>query len=341
MKRSLLFAAAAAALAAAPPAPYRPNRADEPKAKQASAARAVDFLGAVSVEWTRRRDCGTCHTNTPHLIAAATLRGQPTKQEAYVRSFFERRVTHWDRGRKGDKPRWDTEVVLTAATLALHDAGTTGKLHPTTRAALARTWRIQREDGAWDWLECEWPPLEHDAYYGAVFAAVGVGHAPEGYAASEPAKEGLDKLKGYLKRTPAPNLHHKAYLVWASLKLDGLASKAEREKTVADLLAKQRPDGGWSLPSLGDWEGHDGRANDVDAESDGYATGLVLFVARRAGVGARDARLEKGVAWLKANQRESGRWFTKSLNTNRAHFVSHVGTAFALMALHECEERPR
>jgi squalene-hopene/tetraprenyl-beta-curcumene cyclase len=334
----LLAAAAAASLAAAPALPYRASRADEPKARAASVARGADYLDSVSARWTKQRDCGSCHTNVPHLIAAASLkRPRPTEQETLVRTFFEDRVKNWDRGRKGDRPRWDTEVVVTAVALALHDAGTSGRLHPATKAALDRTWKVQRKDGAWGWLKCQWPPLEHDDYYGAVFAAVGVGHAPGGYAKGASAKEGVEKLKGYLKKTPAPNLHHRAYLLWASQKLDGLMTREEQKKTADALLALQKPDGGWSLPTLGDWEGHDGRANDLAAESDGYATGLAVFVLRRAGVRADHRAVKGGVAWIKSNQRESGRWFTRSLNTDGAHYVTHVGTAFALMALRECE----
>ena len=74
--------------------------------------------------------------------------------------------------------------------------------------------------------------------------------------------------------------------------------------------------------------------------SDGYATGLVVFVARQAGVLASDPRLVRGVSWLKKNQRESGRWFTRSPTKNSKHFISNAGTAFAVMALHACGEVP-
>ena len=333
-----LTAAAAAAHADGPkPATPGPNRADEPKVKAASLDKGAAFLDAVSANWTTGRKCGTCHTNVPHLLAAASLKRKPSEQEALVKKFFEDRAKNWDRGQKGDQPRWDTEVVVTAVTLALYDAGTSGKLDATTKAALDRMWKLQKKDGAWNWLKCKWPPLEHDDYYGAVFAAVGVGHAPGDYAKGESAKEGLQKLKGYLTKTEAPTLHHKAYLLWASQKLDGLMTKEQRQETVKALLRKQKEDGGWSLPSLGDWEGFDGRKNDTDAPSDGYATGLVVFILRQAGVAADSEALKKGVAWLKANQRVSGRWFTKSLNTDRSHYVTHAGTAFALMALKACE----
>jgi squalene-hopene/tetraprenyl-beta-curcumene cyclase len=229
-----------------------------------------------------------------------------------------------------------TEVVAIAATLALHDAQSTGKLHPRTRQALDRMWELQRKDGAWEWNKTGLAPLEHDDYYGAVYAALGSGHAPEGYARSKAAKQGLARLKGYLRKNPAPNLHHKVWLLWASLKLDGLMTPAQRKQTIKDLLALQRKDGGWSLPSLGDWKRRDGKANPKQAPSDGYATGLVLYVLRQAGVAATKEPIRRGVNWLKTNQRASGRWFTRSVNADRAHYITHAGTAYAVLALKAC-----
>src|SRR5262249_20341252 len=192
---------------------------------------------------------------------------------------------NWDKGGKGkglpaeaDEAR--TEIVATAATLAFDDAHSTGKLHPLTRQALDRMWTIQEADGSWDWNKHSLPPQEYDDYYGAVCAARGVGHAPDGYARSDAAREGLVKLKGYLAKTPPPNLHHRTMLLWASLKLDGLLTPAERETTIKDLLVLQRDDGGWNLPSLGDWKRLSGKPNDKMAPSDGYATGLVLYVLK-------------------------------------------------------------
>ena len=154
---------------------------------------------------------------------------------AEVRKFFEDRVAGWDT--KDGKPRWDTEVVATAVALAVNDAQTSGKLHPLTRQALDRMWTLQQANGAWNWLKCDWPPMEHDDYFGATYAAVGIGTAPEGYAKADSAQEGLAKLRKYLKDTPPPDLHHKTMLLWASTKLDGLLSPAERDATVKELLA--------------------------------------------------------------------------------------------------------
>ena len=62
----------------------------------------------------------------------------------------------------------------------------------------------------------------------------------------------------------------------------------------------------------------------------------MTFVLRQAGVPADDPALVKAVAWLKANQRESGRWFTQSPGGSKHHYVTNVGSAFAILALDAC-----
>ncbi len=312
------------------------NAPDEPIVKTMSLAKAAEFLDHQSRAWTQVKKCGTCHTNLPYLTARGQLGGDLTAFQE-VRGFFEKRIANWDSGKKEDRPKRDTEVIATAATLAIQDGLTTGKLHPLTRKALDRMWTLQQDNGAWDWLKCGWPPLEHDDYYGVVYVAVAVGLAPDKYAETEQAKEGLDGFRKYFRNNPPPSLHHKAMLLWAAQKIDGLMSAKLKKSTIQELRAVQKADGGWSLPMLGDWVGYDERPNDRLAPSDGYATGLVVYVMRQAGVPADDEAIRKGIAWLKGNQRASGAWFTHSINTDRYHFLSHAGTAYAVLALKACE----
>jgi squalene-hopene/tetraprenyl-beta-curcumene cyclase len=234
-------------------------------------------------------------------------------------------------------PRWPAEVVATAAALALNDAATTGELHPLTRRALDRMWTIQRDDGSWDWLKCDWPPMESDDHYGVTLAAIAAGAAPGGYAATPAAQAGLAKIRRHLEGNPGPTLHHRAMVLWAASYLDGLLEPAARQRVVDELLALQRPDGGWAAAGLGDWKRSDGKEQDRE-RSDGYGTGFVVYVLRRAGVPAADPRVRRGADWLKSHQRASGRWFTRSLNQDSKHFLTHAGTAFAVQALAACGE---
>ena len=322
------------------PAQRRVNPAasspDEPVAAAASMIQAARFLDEMAVSWTRERKCGSCHSNYPYLLARPSLKDSSGPAMTEVRRFFEERVAHWDDDDAGAKPRWDAEVIATAAALALNDKATSNALHPLTKRALDRIWTVQKPDGGFHWLKCDWPPLEYDDYYGAVVAALGVGHAPDNYAQSPAAEAGLKRLREYFARHPAPNLHHQTMLLWASTRLDGLMNADQQAATIERLRKLERGDGGWSLPSLGSWKRRDGTPNIPDAPSDGYATGLVVYVMRQAGVPATDPALKRGATWLLSHQRTSGRWFTRSLNNDKDHYITRAGTAYAVLALKSC-----
>src|SRR4029079_275672 len=162
------------------------NRPDEPLAKEFSLEKGAGFLDAAALQWQKQRQCFTCHTNYAYLYARPSVSADvPAAKE--VRKFAEELIqTRWlEKG-----PRWDAEVVATAAALAFNDAATTGKLHPLTRQALDRMWKVQRDDGGFTWIKCDWPPMESDDHYGATLVAIAVGRAPESYAQSAPAVKG-------------------------------------------------------------------------------------------------------------------------------------------------------
>ena len=316
--------------------PPTPNRSDEPLASEFSLVRAAHFLDSASLNWQKERKCFTCHTNYAYLYARPSLPGDEVAHQT-VREFAERLVDErWeDKG-----PRWDAEVVATAAALAFNDRARTGNLHPLTRRALDRMWTVQRDDGGWEWLKCNWPPMESDDHYGVTLAALAVGVAPDDYASTEAAQEGLAGIRKYLQDNPPPTLHHQAMLLWASSYVDDLTSEEEKRACLDALLALQKEDGGWGLATLGDWQRSDDKPQDKES-SDGYGTGFVVYVLRKAGMPATDPRIQRGISWLKAHQRESGRWFTRSLNKDSRHFISHAGTAFAVMALAVCDAGDR
>jgi squalene-hopene/tetraprenyl-beta-curcumene cyclase len=325
------FLVAAAAAGDAPPTDPGPNRSDEPLRKEFSLAAAADFLDGASADWWKNRQCFTCHTNYSYLLARPGLK-KPLPESLDVRQQLEDLVEkRWVE--KG--PRWDAEVVMSGAILAQHDTLTTGKLHPTTQKALDRLWTVQRADGGFNWLKCDWPPMESDDHYGATLALIGVGAAPDQYSGTPPAKAGIARLTDYLAANPPPTVHHKLMVLWAASYHPGLVTEDQRQTWLEEVTMLQRPDGGWNVASLGNWKRGDDSAQDLTT-SDGYATGLVVFVLRRTGAAADDARIARAIGWLKANQRESGRWFTRSLFKDNKHYLSHAGTAMAVLALTSC-----
>ncbi|MSQ95067.1 MAG: squalene--hopene cyclase [Gemmataceae bacterium] len=312
--------------------PPADNAKDEPMAKQFSLDKAVGFLDNAALQWTDKRGCFACHTNYAYLYVRPMV-GAKVQAHAEVRQSLENMVTDsWVLG----KPRWDAEVIATAAALAYNDSLTTKKLHPLTRLALNRMWTVQRKDGGISWLLCKWPPMENDDHYGVTLAALAVGVAPDGYAKTKQAAKGLAGLRGWLAKNPPQNLHHKAMILWVSTSLDGFMTADEQKAVKKELLAQQLPDGGWSASGIYPWPRADRKEQEPDV-SDGYGTGFTIFVLRRAGVAADDPALVKGIAWLKGNQRESGRWFARSLYRDNKHYLSHAGSAFAVMAIQACQ----
>ncbi len=329
-----LSLALAALLLGQEPQDVGPNAPGEPSAKEFSLEKARRFLDGASLQWQRERKCLTCHTNMAWLVSGAET-GARTPALEEIRKFVEELVRdRWES--KG--PRWDAEVVVAGAALAFSDAQAGDTLHLLTRKALDRMWTVQRKDGGWNWLKCNWPPMESDDHYGATLALLAVGKAPGKYAETPAAKEGVRKVREYLAKAPSPLLHQRAMVFWASKLLPDLMAEAEQKKTIDELLALQRADGGWATATLGDWKRSDDKAQETQA-GDGYGTGFVVYLARLAGIPASDERLKKGVEWLRTHQRESGRWYTRSLNKDGKHFLTHAGTSFAVLALHACGDR--
>lgn len=313
-----------------------PNSSDEPLAAEFSLARAVHFLDSAALAWQKEQKCFTCHTNFAYLYARPAASSEETAPRQ-VREFAEELVR--ERWQQAEGPRWDAEVVAAAAALSFNDLATTGKLHPLTRTALDRMWTVQQASGGWNWLKCDWPPMESDDHYGVTLAAIAVGVAPEHYAETPAAQQGLAGIRRYLHDNPPPTLHHQAMLLWASSYLADLQTDEEQAATVKQLLSLQKPDGGWGLATLGNWRREDELPQDLES-SDGYGTGFVLFVLRRAGMAPSEEPLRRGVHWLKTHQRESGRWYTRSLHQDGMHYITHAGTAMAVMALSACDDSP-
>jgi hypothetical protein len=106
------------------------------------------------------------------------------------------------------------------------------------------------------------------------------------------------------------------------------------------VLAKQEPDGGWTIGALGPWTPHPNAPQ--TSGSSAFATGYVTYVLQRAGVSALEPRMVRALAWLIDHQdRETGAWAASSMNKRYAagsmesFFMQDAATAFAALALIE------
>ncbi|MGZ0163605.1 MAG: hypothetical protein ACKVII_06800 [Planctomycetales bacterium] len=321
-------------------------RADEPVINL-SVEKASQHLDHGAVAWSKQKKCVSCHTNGTYLFIrpalTATL-GAPLEE---TRTFFVDQLEALSKlgarkmRRSGTRP---AQVIYIAAGLAEWDAHVSKKLSPETDKALRLTFELQNKEGTWHSLTC-WPPFESSAYQEAHMAAMAVASAP-GWTAllgeDDELRAKIDLLKKYIRETKPPHDYASVLQLWTSLRLDGVLNAEQQQAIVKLIRQKQKPDGGWSMRQFATPEqwGGGNRAGKLREEpefetepSDGHMTGLALLVLQEAGVSNDDAALQQGLTWLRKNQRESGRWWTRSLNTDKWHFITYSGTAYPLLAL--------
>src|SRR5262245_20767184 len=316
------------------PFPYAP---DESRATAFSLTKATRYLDRAAEFWMRPNSCGACHANFAYVMARP-LAGESPTLLAETRRFLE--------DRKPSNPRrfnFDAGSVSIAFALAWDDAHSGDKLRPSTRQALRRRWENQQPSGGWTQQGCGAPlPAETYNQYTVMLATLAAGIAPEGYAHTAEARDGLTRLRRYLVHNPPRLMHDDAMLLWASFHVDGLLTTGERDATVRSLLAAQGADGGWSMTALETRLKPDVARKQT---SDGYGTAFMVFVLRQAGVPATRPEIARGVHWLRNNQRVSGRWVTPGAVGeteggvgSRDLYAQNLGTAFAILALRACEE---
>jgi len=301
-----------------------------------SEEKAKVFLDDTSTKWVKQNRCGTCHTTVSYLMARPLI-GKASDRAAWngvrasVSDFTAEQIaTH--------SPAAAFFAASTAAALAVGDAAAERPLQPDTRALFDYLWASQASDGAWDTPQRgALPFLERDRPYSALLVALAIGYAPGRYYEDSTARAGFAKLQAFIRGNLPGNLHDKAVLLWASVRTPGLLNGEEQAAYARSLLDLQKQDGGWALPSLGTWPRHDGAPNDPGSDSDGYATSLAALVLCQRGYGTRDASIRRAVAWIRRHQRASGRWYTRSLYSDRfQNYLSNMATAYAVMALSSC-----
>ena len=353
---------------------------EEPLAQAFSREKSADYLDTIAAFWLQKSEvappgiahkhlhsCGACHANFPYMLARPLLlKEKPVSLLAETRRCMEQHVETLDPTTKTEAGYCDASGKYhfrgagptLAVGLVFHDLHSGGELQPTTRKALDKMWALKRpernsqdnHDGRGPWYQSGFcwdlsaPELDGD--YSSLLAALAVGAAAEEDGRGGAAKQEIAHLREYLgrrfdnERGDLASLHAQALALWASSHLDGLLSMTKREAIARSLLAAQCSDGGWSLGDLGGkWRGGPQKV------SDGYATGLVLYALRQAGLPADRPEVARGVAWLKKHQRASGGWFTPNADRDRTvggigtHDLAilNLGTAFAVMALHASE----
>lgn len=335
--------------------------ADEPKVATFNAATvkaAAKYLEDGALSWVREKSCVNCHTTGPYLSerpALTALLGKPT--EEILADFIEvvpakiAPVKEADKNGHKHYPAAFTSVWRSLG-LAEWDKHVTGKTSEHTDRSLRDMFERQSASGAFvSHGEVEIPHITTD-FELSVQAARAITAAP-GWVSGlqdEVLRTKVEKLKSWLSAPEIKNDFDRVLRLQLAHYLPELVPPTERATALTLLSSKQHSDGGWStrdMSSLKDWhfEMSDYVTNLItklpDAakpQSDAYMTALAIVLMRQSDVPVKDVRIQRGIAWLKKEQRVSGRWWMHSLYRGNYHYITYIATCQALKALALCDE---
>ena len=294
--------------------------------------RSIPLLQRTDVTFLRKSGCVSCHNNslTAMTIASARKNRIDVNEEAarqqlhaigsYINSWRER-VLQGD----GIPGQQNTIGYILAGLAAEHypaDAATD---------ALARYLKnTQLPDGRWWNFDGHIrPPIDSsDIQVTAMAIRALQAYAPKTQLATYrlAVRRAGDWLSTTQPRTTEDRAFQLLGLAWTGRHKDAI------RKSARELLAQQRPDGGWAqLSSL---------------TSDAYGTGQSLIALKEAGaIDIKDPVYQRGIHFLLTSQMEDGSWFVKSRSIpimpyfesdfphSHDQFISAAATNWATLAL--------
>ena len=297
---------------------------------RAALERSVPLLQKNDVTSMKKSGCVSCHNNTLTAVTVsavrasggrvdeATARSQVKAIGAYAESWRERMLQGM--GIPGDVDTLSYILVGLAAEHYPADDAT---------AAMARFIKDhQLPDGHWA-IFAHRPPIESsDIEVTALSMRALQLYAPARHAAEYKVR--IEAAAAWLEHATPKATEDRALqllgLQWAGRARDTVRTRAR------ELLAEQRPDGGWAqLPTL---------------NSDAYATGEALVALQEARmISKTDAATKRAVEFLLNSQLEDGSWLVKTrairiqphYESGFPHgmdqFISAAGTNWASTAL--------
>lgn len=334
---------------------------DEPRVKTfgpESLRAAANYLEIGAVSWVRGRACVNCHTTGPYMSEYTAWSRQFGRPNEEVHASFVKAVPSEVKAvKEADKNGHKfypgaTSSVWRSVGLAEWDRHVAGKLSEETRRSLRDMFEHQSKNGAFvSHGEVEIPHISTD-FELSLQAARAITAAPGWLAGlkDEALLARVEKLKQWLRTAPPKNDFDRVLKLQLAHYLPELVPQSDRAAALALLASKQHSDGGWStrdMSPVDDWHFEmSPKVLDLikslpDAArpaSDAYMTSLAIVLMRQDDVPASDPRIQQGLAWLKREQRASGRWWMHSLYRGNYHYITYIATVEALKALDLCGE---
>ncbi len=261
----------------------------------AAVERSLPLLEIASAETARRRTCFTCHGQAMPAVVFAEARkhGFHINPANLIRQL-DHTYAHLKRSQKPYADGRGTGGQVDTAGWALWGLEAGGRAadeitDPVVDYLLGK----QRENGAWS-CSSNRPPSENSDFattYLALRALQNFGRPSHQSKIDDATSSAATWLE-----TAEPKDTEDRVFQLLSLPYVGLHDHSG--KRVQELLAQQRPDGGW--------------AQLAEMQSDAYATATVLYALTEAGIASTEDRYKRGLEYLLQSQLDDGSWHVAS-----------------------------
>ena len=312
-------------------------RGEEPSRQRLEAAisRGLARVEAGSLKYTSNRSCFSCHHQMAvPVLALARQKGFAISeanwfiQREFTRETFRRNL---DRVTKGQ----GVPGANTMAAYALFILEAAGQPPDETTAGLVEFLTIrQKADGSWPAVT-DRPPTEGSPFTNAALALRALKVYGLDVEPSEKINASWDRGRDWLKSSKPETMEDRAFHLRALV--EGEVESAVITTARDELLALQRPDGGW--------------AQLKSQDSDAYATAIVLAALHRSGLAPSHPAVMKGIAYLLDTQKDDGSWLVETRSRpvqvffdngdpgGKSQFISFAATNWAVLALLQAYER--
>ena len=300
------------------------------RSARAAVEKSLPLLQHADVVFLKKAGCVSCHNNSLFEMTIASARKNGFSVDELTAQSQLKAIGVYLEGWR-ERVLQDIPIPGGVDTIGYILAGLAAANYapdPATDALARYMKRRQAADGGWR-IFTQRPPIESSDFEATAIAL----RALEAYAPKpQRAEYGKAVQRGaawLIQAQPETTEDHVFQLLglgWAR------GNKEAARKAARELMALQRPDGGWAqLPTLA---------------SDAYATGQALTALAEAGsLAVTDPAYQRGVRFLLNTQLEDGSWyvstraipiqpwFDSEFPHGRDQFISAAATNWATMAL--------
>ncbi len=282
---------------------------------QQAVDRAAKYLRAESASWLSTRKCAACHHAPLPLWALSEAERQGyavdtqfvndtiesflgSHEKLLASRIFPNPADPPDPRPQGRGLNMGLPMLVVAAQTRL---SITDGQRQSLRSVMDEIITKQQADGSWEFFATlRRPPINESQLTDVAWIIMAMSDPSSPDVPAE-QRQALERAQAWFDATPSTELHQEKVLKL----LIGLRrgqSRAQLQAAIDQLLALQRPDGGWSQ-SVPDWP------------SDSFATGQTLYVLSLLGYTAEQAEIHRGIDFLVATQLPDGSWPMRSRST--------------------------